>query len=95
MSSLKIARGLGRVNIVTGVIGTAYSANQVVTDYQAGGWEQVNGWDVTDTAVGAAGVGVSIGVAIGIVSNPVGWVVGIGTGLYFGGRLIYDLVTEP
>jgi RHS repeat-associated protein len=95
MTTLKVVRGLGRVNLVTGVLGTAYSATEAISDYQAGGWDKVDGWDVTDAVVGAAGVGVSIGVAIGIVSNPVGWAVGIGTGLYFGVRLIIDLTTEP
>ncbi len=93
MSSLKVARGLGRVNVITGVLGTAYSANQVITDYQAGGWGQVNGWDVSDAVVGGGSLVVSGLVTFGIVSDPVGWCVGIGTGLCFGGRLIYDLST--
>jgi hypothetical protein len=89
--SMKVARTLGRVNIITGTIGVTYSANQAISDYNEGGWNQVNTWDVSDALVGAGGVTVGGLAMFGIVSNPVGWGVGIGVGLYFGGRLIYDL----
>ncbi len=30
-----------------------------------------------------------------LVSNPIGWGISIGVGIYFGARLIYNLSTEP
>lgn len=53
----------------------------------------MNAWDVSDALVGAGGVTVGSLAMFGIVSNLVGWGVGVGIGLYFGGRLIYDLAT--
>ncbi|NLF41623.1 MAG: hypothetical protein GX587_02910, partial [Bacteroidales bacterium] len=89
--SMKMANALGRLNIVTGTLGSAYSTGKVISDYNSGGWQNVNGLDVADAAIGWGGVGVGVLATIGIVSNPVGWVVGIGTGIYFGARLIYDI----
>lgn len=91
--SMNVARTLGRINIITGTIGVVYSTNQAISDYNEGGWNQVNPWDVSDAFIGAGGVTVGGLAMFGIVSNPVGWAVGIGTGLYFGGRLVYDLAT--
>lgn len=53
--SMKVAGTLGRVNIITGTIGVAYSTNQAISDYNEGGWNQVNAWDVSDALVGAGG----------------------------------------
>lgn len=36
--SMKVAGTLGRVNIITGTIGVAYSTNQAISDYNEGGW---------------------------------------------------------
>jgi hypothetical protein len=91
--SMKVAGALGRANIITGTAGTVYSGYQAVVDYQEGGLSGVNPWDVSDALLGAGGVAVGGLAMFGIVSNPVGWGVGIGVGLYFGGRLIYDLAT--
>lgn len=91
--SMKVAGVLGRINIVTGTIGTIYSGSQVYSQYQDGGWQSVNLWDAGDTLMG--GIGVGAGIATFLISNPVGWGVaagiGIGVGVYFGGRLVYDL----
>ncbi|MGI8891919.1 MAG: RHS repeat domain-containing protein, partial [Bacteroidia bacterium] len=92
---LKVAGALGKVNIVTGTIGAAASGAKAISDFNEGGWTQVNGWDVSDALIGGGGAVVGFGAAIGIISNPIGWGIGIGVGLYFGGRLIYDLATEP
>jgi RHS repeat-associated protein len=89
--SMKVANALGRINVITGVLGTGYSAAKVYSDYNKGGWNNVNGLDVADAGVGAGGLVVSGLVTLGLVSNPVGWCIGIGTGIYFGARLIYDL----
>ena len=37
--SMNVARSFGRVNLITGTIGVAYSTNQVISDYNEGGWE--------------------------------------------------------
>jgi hypothetical protein len=89
--SMKVANTLGRVNLVTGVLGSAYSTGKAISDYNKGGWQNVNGLDVADAAVGWGSVGVGVLATVGMVSNPVGWVVGIGTGIYFGARLVHDL----
>jgi hypothetical protein len=42
-----------------------------------------------------AGIGVaSIGAAVFLASNPVGWAIGVGAALYFAGRLTYDIYSE-
>ncbi len=89
--SLKVARAFGRVNVITGILGTGVSINNVVTNYQQGGWNQVNGWDVSDALVGTGGVAAGIFLA----SNPIGWGIAIATGVYFGARLVYDLSNAP
>jgi hypothetical protein len=91
---MKVANFLGRVNIVTGIIGTYHSGSMALSAYQEGGWEQVNPWHVSDAVIGAGGVVVGGLAMFGIVSNPVGWGVGFGIGLYFGVRLINDLSTN-
>ena len=94
LQSLKVAEALGRVNLVTGVLGSAYSTGKAISDYNRGGWNNVNGLDVADAGVGWAGVGVGVLATLGMVSNPVGWCVSIGTGIYFGARLVYDLSVD-
>lgn len=61
------------------------------TEYQQEGWDQVNGLDASEALIGTGGLFVSGAVAIDLISNPVGWAVGIGIGVYFGARLIYDI----
>ena len=61
------------------------------TDYQQGGWDQVNGWDLSDAVVGTTGIITGIFLA----ATPVGWDVAIGVGVYFAARLVYDISTEP
>jgi hypothetical protein len=91
MQSMRIAGVLGRINFVTGVLGTLYSMNQIRLDYNKGGWEQVKGTDISDAAIGTAGVLATGAVALGLMTNPVGLGIGIGIGLYFAVRLVYDL----
>ena len=89
--SLKVANALGRLNLATGVLGSAYSTGKAISDYNQGGWQSVNGLDIIDAGVGWGGVGVGVLATFGMISNPIGWGVGIGTGIYFGARLVYDL----
>ena len=77
---LKGAKVLGPVATVAGV---GYS-----------GYKIYNGTATTIDYVDA-GVGVaSLGAAVFLASNPVGWAIGAGAGIYFAGRFIYDLVDE-
>jgi len=85
---LKVVKGTG---VAGSVFGMGVSGYNIYNDYSQGGIEAVNGWDVTDFGVGAVGLGVSGLATFGLVSNPIGWGVAIGTGIYFGGRLIYDI----
>jgi RHS repeat-associated protein len=89
--SLKIANSLSRFNLVTGVLGTGYSVAKAFTDYNIGGWNNVNGLDLVDAGVGAGGLVLSGFVTLGMVSSPIGWGVAIFSGVYFSARLVYDL----
>ncbi len=46
--------------------------------------------DYFDAGIGTA----SIGAAIFLASNPIGWVIGAGAAVYFAGRLAYDIYNE-
>jgi hypothetical protein len=87
----KYIKGLG---VAGAIVSTGYSANNVYNQYKAGGVGNINPLDATDVGVGVIGLGTTGLVAVGLVSNPVGWVIGIGVTVYFGGRLIYDLVKD-
>lgn len=58
-------------------------------------FEVMNHRDFLDTTVGIVGLGTTGLVALGLVSNPVGWAIGIGVLAYGAGTLIYDSVNEP
>lgn len=47
--------------------------------------------DVVDLSVGLVGLGSTTLVAVGIISNPIGWGIGLGVTIYGAGRLAYDL----
>jgi RHS repeat-associated protein len=87
----KISRMVRGVGLLGSVASTVYSGTQVYNQYQQGGVENVNGWNVADAAVGTVGVASSVLVTFGIISNPVGWVVGAGVLIYGGVRLAYDI----
>ncbi|MCG9881783.1 MAG: hypothetical protein MH472_14400 [Bacteroidia bacterium] len=89
LNALKMANLLGRANIVTGVIGSLYSGSRYLTDKLNGNEGRMR--DLADALIGAGGTGVGVAATLGLVSNPIGWGVGIGVGIYFGGRFIYDL----
>ena len=77
---LKYSKGIGVVGTVAGV---GYS-----------GYKIYNGTATTIDYVDA-GVGVaSLGAAVFLASNPVGWAISAGAGVYFAGRFIYDLIEE-
>lgn len=85
---VKVVRGAG---IVGSVFGMGVSGYHIYTDFSQDGIDAVNGWDVTDFGVGAAGLGATIFLA----SNPVGWVIAGSATIYFGARFIYDISTKP
>jgi hypothetical protein len=86
--SLKVNRILGVVGKYSGIAGTIYSGSKVFSQYLKGGFKEINHWDAYDTGAGAVGVSASVFLA---ASNPIGWGIGIGVGVYFGARLVYDL----
>ena len=70
-----------------GVIGTGISVGMAGRDIYMGEGTTI---DYFDVGVGTA----SIGAAIFLASNPVGWVIGAGAAVYFAGRLVYDIYEE-
>jgi TRAP-type C4-dicarboxylate transport system permease large subunit len=84
-----VSKGLAKVNIVGGVVTTGITGAKIYNDYNDPN-KEVDGWDVADFSVGAASTTISGLAMIGVVSNPVGWVVGIGAGGYFLYRVITD-----
>jgi hypothetical protein len=87
----KFVKGLG---VAGAVVSTGYSGYKVVNQYQAGGVGNINPLDATDVGVGVIGIGSTILTGVGLISNPIGWGIGIGVTLYFGGRLVYDLIND-
>ncbi len=81
--------------VVGSVLSTGYSTLQVYDQWDAGGIQNVNGWDATDAGVGMLGLGATGAVYLGLMSNPVGWGIGVGVLLYSGSRLAYDLYNKP
>ena len=70
-----------------GVIGTGISVGMAGRDIYNGEGTTI---DYFDVGVCTA----SIGAAIFLASNPVGWVIGTGAAVYFAGRLVYDIYEE-
>ena len=70
-----------------GIIGTGISVGMAGRDIYMGEGTTI---DYFDVGVGTA----SIGAAIFLASNPVGWVIVAGAAVYFAGRLVYDIYEE-
>ncbi|ALR31174.1 hypothetical protein ATE47_11875 [Chryseobacterium sp. IHB B 17019] len=84
------------LGVAASIVTTAYSASKVYNQYQEGGASEVfSHRDVVDTTVGLVGLGTTALVAVGLISNPVGWAIGIGVLVYGTGTMIYDLTNEP
>ncbi|MFY8107671.1 MAG: RHS repeat domain-containing protein [Bacteroidia bacterium] len=86
INAIKVANFLGRVNFVTGAIGSTYSLGRYFTS-----GKDARTKDLVDGIVGVGGTVIGGAALLGIVSNPVGWGIGIGVSIYFGARFIYDL----
>lgn len=65
------------------VAGTAYSTYKIING-------TATTIDYIDAGVGYA----AVGAAVFLASNPVGWAISAGAGIYFAGRFIYDLIEE-
>ncbi|SFO40042.1 RHS repeat-associated core domain-containing protein [Paenimyroides ummariense] len=80
---LKILKYSKAAGVVGTAVGVGYS-----------GYKIYNGTattiDYVDAGVGTA----SIVATVFLASNPVGWAIGAGAGLYFAGRFIYDVTQE-
>lgn len=83
--ALKYVKFIKGTGIAGSVFGIGVSGFNIYNDLSND--RRVDGWDVSDLGVGLTGLGATIFLA----SNPVGWVIGIGAGVYFTGRLIYDV----
>jgi len=72
---------------VTGIVGTGISVGIAMNNIVQGEGTTI---DYFDVGIGSA----SLGAAIFLASNPVGWTIGAGAALYFTGRLVYDIYEE-
>ena len=89
---LKYSKGLG---IGGAVFTTGYSVSKVYEQANKGGIDEVfSHRDILDAGIGAIGLGATALAAFGMISNPVGWGIGIGVLIYGGSTLIYDAVTN-
>ncbi|NML59097.1 hypothetical protein HHL20_17350 [Chryseobacterium sp. RJ-7-14] len=80
------------LGVAASIVTTAYSASKVYNQYEQGGTSEVfSHRDVVDTTVGLVGLGTTALVAVALVSNPVGWAIGIGVLVYGTGTMIYDM----
>ncbi len=94
ITSLRAAANLSRLNVITSVLGTGYTLGKINSDYQRGGLNNVSNWDLLDAGVGLGGLATSGAVYFGLMSNPVGWGIGIGIAAYYGARFIYEYSKE-
>lgn len=72
---------------IAGVVGTAVSVGIAANNIATGNGRVI---DYFDVGIGTA----SIAAALFLASNPVGWCIGVGTAIYFAGRLSYDIYGE-
>lgn len=77
LQALKVAKVAGPIASVAGIGVSTYNI--------ASG--KGSGWDYADIGVNAVGLGTTALVTLGLVSNPVGWVIGGGVLIYNGVRL--------
>lgn len=84
----KFAKWLG---FAGSALTTAYSTVKVVDQYNNGGVEEVfSHRDVLDATVGAVGLTATVLTTFALVSNPVGWAIGLGVLIYGAATFIYD-----
>lgn len=93
------ASAFGKVMKVTGAVGSAVSTgiavSEVVDQYKKGGVGNVlQNRSIVDAGVGAVGLAGTALATLGIISNPVGWGIGIATLAYSVGTLVYDSIKK-
>ncbi|MCY1546466.1 hypothetical protein D9M68_824640 [compost metagenome] len=89
---LKYSKNLG---IFGSVVSTTYSSYKVYGQFQDGGMNEVlQHRDFVDAGVGTIGLAATGLVYFGIISNLVGWGIGLGVLIYGGATLIYDAVND-
>jgi hypothetical protein len=80
------------LGVAASIVTTAYSTAKVYGQYEKGGVNEIfSHRDILDGSVGLIGLGTTGLVALGLISNPVGWAIGIGVLAYGTGTMIYDL----
>jgi len=94
LTSLRAAANLSKLNVITSVLSTGYTLGKINSDYQRGGWSNVYNWDIADATVGVGGLAASGAVYLGLISNPVGWGIGIGVSAYYGARFLYEYTKD-
>lgn len=92
----KMAKATKFAGTTASVLTTGYSTYKVVNQFNSGGIEKIDGWDLTDATVGGIGLYASYAVSAGIASGPIGWgTIAVGATIYGIGRLGYELYNEP
>jgi len=86
---------VNRFGVIGSFAGLSISGYNIYSAYNTGGFSAVSNWDIADFTVGAAGLATTGLVTVGLVSNPVGWMILGGTTVYFGARFAYELSTKP
>lgn len=82
----RLVKGVAIVGSVISVGISSYSIAESISNDQT-----PEALDVADVSVGLVGLGSTVLVAAGIISNPVGWGIGLGVTIYGAGRFAYDL----
>ncbi|WP_188462715.1 RHS repeat-associated core domain-containing protein [Marivirga lumbricoides] len=82
---------LAKISKIAGPVATI--AGMGVSAYKIASG-QGSGWDYADIGVNAAGLGASAAVTLGLISNPVGWVIGAGVLIYNGYRVYQSFTQE-
>lgn len=73
------------IGTTASILSTAYSGYKVVNG-------SATTMDRVDFGVGLTGLGAGVGTSLGVISNPVGWTIGVATAIYGGTRLLGDLI---
>lgn len=90
-----IANGFKGAGVVGNLVLTGIAINEMKNQYNKGGVREiVHHRAIIDAGVGIAGASATILATVGIISNPVGWAIGIGCLAYGVGTLIWDQTHE-
>lgn len=90
----RLSKFVSRSSIALSIASTTYAGMELLGQYKQGGVKGIKVGTAADFGVGVVGLGTTAAVALGLVSNPVGWVVGTGILIYSGVRLVNDIYNE-